>query len=160
MSWTSWLYLHVTEIIWKLFVNKFIQKFHTLNIEYILYLQQMQVFEERLGMSIVPAITCTSVYLSSMEFCSINLTTVLEDVLKISVHKMCLKFILLKSQPPLPATMSQRVVRSPVNMMTSSNGNIFRVTGHLCVEFTGPWWIPHTKASDAELWCLLWSAPK
>ena len=25
-----------------------------------------------------------------------------------------------------------------VNMMTSSNGNIFRVTGHLCGEFTGP----------------------
>ena len=35
-------------------------------------------------------------------------------------------------------------------MMTSSNGNIFRVTGHLCVKFTGPRWIPHTKASDAE----------
>ena len=31
-------------------------------------------------------------------------------------------------------------------MMTSSNGNIFRVTGHLCGEFTGPRWIPHTKA--------------
>ena len=30
-------------------------------------------------------------------------------------------------------------------MMTSSNGNIFRVTGHLCGKFTGPWWIPHTK---------------
>ena len=43
-------------------------------------------------------------------------------------------------------------------MMTSSNGNIFRVTGHLCGEFTGPRWIPHTKASDAQLWCLLWSA--
>ena len=42
-------------------------------------------------------------------------------------------------------------------MMTSSNGNIVRVTGHLCGEFTGPRWIPHTKASDAELWCLLWS---
>ena len=28
-------------------------------------------------------------------------------------------------------------------MMTSSNGNIFRVTGHLCGEFTGPRWIPH-----------------
>ena len=40
-------------------------------------------------------------------------------------------------------------------MMTSSNGNIFRVTGHLCGEFTGPRWIPHTKASDAELWCFL-----
>ena len=26
----------------------------------------------------------------------------------------------------------------PVNMMTSSNGNIFRVTGPLCGEFTGP----------------------
>ena len=44
------------------------------------------------------------------------------------------------------------------NMMTSSNGNIFRVTGHLCGEFTGPRWIPHTKASVTELWCFLWSA--
>ena len=43
-------------------------------------------------------------------------------------------------------------------MMTSSNGNIFRVTGHLCGEFTGVRWIPRTKASDAELWCFLWSA--
>ena len=29
-------------------------------------------------------------------------------------------------------------VRIMANMMTSSNGNIFRVTGHLCGEFTGP----------------------
>ena len=43
-------------------------------------------------------------------------------------------------------------------MMTSSNGDIFRVTGHLCGEFTGPRWIPRTKASDAELWWFLWSA--
>ena len=42
-------------------------------------------------------------------------------------------------------------------MMTSSNGNIVRVTGHLCREFTGLRWIPRTKASDAELWCFLWS---
>ena len=41
------------------------------------------------------------------------------------------------------------------NMMTWLNGNIFRVTGHLCGEFTGHWWIPRTKASDAELWCIL-----
>ena len=27
-------------------------------------------------------------------------------------------------------------------MMTSLNGNIFRATGHLCGEFTGPRWIP------------------
>ena len=43
-------------------------------------------------------------------------------------------------------------------MMTSSNGNIFRDIDHLCGEFTGHRWIPHTKASDAELWCFLWSA--
>ena len=48
--------------------------------------------------------------------------------------------------------------RSYFYMMTSSNGNIFRATGHLCGEFTGQRWIPHTKASDAELWCFLWSA--
>ena len=42
-------------------------------------------------------------------------------------------------------------------MMTSWNGNIFRVTGHLCEEFTGHRWIPLTKASGAELWCFLWS---
>ena len=45
-------------------------------------------------------------------------------------------------------------------MMTSSNGNIFRVTGHLCGEFTGHRWIPRTKANVAELWCFLWSAPE
>ena len=41
------------------------------------------------------------------------------------------------------------------DMMTSSNGNIFRVTGHLCRVFTGHRWIPRTKASDAERWCFL-----
>ena len=38
-------------------------------------------------------------------------------------------------------------------MMTSSNGNIFRVTGPLCGEFTVHRWIPLTKASAAE---ILW----
>ena len=37
---------------------------------------------------------------------------------------------------------------------------IFRVTGHLCGEFTGHRWIPRTKASDAELWCFLWCTPE
>ena len=45
-------------------------------------------------------------------------------------------------------------------MMTSSNGNIFRVTGPLCGKFTGHRWIPLTKASDAELWRFLWSMPE
>ena len=30
-------------------------------------------------------------------------------------------------------------------MMTSSHGDIFRITGHLCVEFTGHRWIPRHK---------------
>ena len=38
----------------------------------------------------------------------------------------------------------------PLYMMTSSNGNIFRVTGTLCGEVTGHQWIPLTKARDAE----------
>ena len=42
--------------------------------------------------------------------------------------------------------------------MTSSNGNIYRVTGPLRGEPTDHQWIPLTMASDAELWHFLWSA--
>ena len=52
------------------------------------------------------------------------------------------------------------VTRGNRCMIMSSDGNIFHVTGHLCGEFTGSRWSPHTRASDAELWCLLWSAPE
>ena len=45
-------------------------------------------------------------------------------------------------------------------MMTSSNGNIIRIIGHLCGDFTGHRWIPLTKASDSELWCSFSSAPE
>ena len=45
-------------------------------------------------------------------------------------------------------------------MMTSSNGNIFRVTGPSWGDSTGHCWIPLTKAIDAELWCFLWSWPE
>ena len=58
------------------------------------------------------------------------------------------------------AQLTSHIGESKFHMMTSSNENIFRVTGHLCVEFTGHRWIPHTKASDAERWCSLWSAPE
>ena len=42
--------------------------------------------------------------------------------------------------------------------MTSSNGNIFRVTGHLCGEFTGPRWIPRHKGQwrGALMFSLIW----
>ena len=41
--------------------------------------------------------------------------------------------------------MQQETSHAQKYMMTSSNGNIFCVTGHMCGEFTGPRWIPHTK---------------
>ena len=44
--------------------------------------------------------------------------------------------------------------------MTSSNGNIFRVTGLLCGEFTGHRWIFLTRDSDVDLWCFLWFVPE
>ena len=47
-----------------------------------------------------------------------------------------------------------------IRMMTSLNGNIFRVTGPLRGESTGHRWIPLTEASDAELWCFIWLAPE
>ena len=71
-----------------------------------------------------------------------------------------------------PGTVSQPLILAVVvchcsvypyylrSMMTSSNGNIFRVTGPSCGEFTGHRWIPRTKASNAELWCFLWYAPE
>ena len=43
-------------------------------------------------------------------------------------------------------------------MMTSSNGNMFRVTGHLCGKFTGTRRLPCTKASGAEFCCFSWFA--
>ena len=44
--------------------------------------------------------------------------------------------------------------------MTSSNGNRFRVTGRLWEKSTGHRWIPLTKASEAKLWCFVWSVPE
>ena len=49
---------------------------------------------------------------------------------------------------PMPVMWPWQIpVKSPSthNMMTSLNGNIFRVTGPLCGEFTGHQWIPRTK---------------
>ena len=44
-------------------------------------------------------------------------------------------------------------------MVTPSNANLFRVTGPLCGEYIGHWWIPLTKAGYGEPWCSLWSPP-
>ena len=45
-------------------------------------------------------------------------------------------------------------VPASARMTTSSNGNIFRVTGTLGGEFTVHRWIPRTKASEPDLWCF------
>ena len=60
----------------------------------------------------------------------------------------------------IPLTQRQQCGSLVFFMMTSWNGNIFRVTGLLWVQSTGYRWISLTKVSDAELWCFLWSAPE
>ena len=57
-------------------------------------------------------------------------------------------------------TAEQFTMTGAASMMTSSNGNIFHVTGPLCREFTNYSWIPLIKASDVALWGFLWSAPE
>ena len=45
-------------------------------------------------------------------------------------------------------------------IMMSSNGNIFRVTGPLWGESTGYQRITLSKTSGAGLWCFIWSTPE
>ena len=79
-------------------------------------------------------------------------------VLGFSQHfSLWLNACLAPSPLDWPVASSMRC-KSYLVMMTSSNKNIFRVTGFLCGKFTGHRWIPHTKAGDAELWCFLFSA--
>ena len=54
-------------------------------------------------------------------------------------------------------TYSKRWIPLPEPMMTSSNGNIFRLFGHLCGEFTGHRWIPRTKERGALMFSLICS---
>ena len=42
-------------------------------------------------------------------------------------------------------------------MMTSSNGDIFRVTGHLCGEFTGPGEFPTQRPVTRSFDVFFWS---
>ena len=80
-----------------------------------------------------------------------------------SVGNMCLRYLGIWSGILWLFNVTHTHMRL---MMTSSKGNIFRVAGPLCVcvagggGFTGHRWISLTKASDAELWCCLWSTPE
>ena len=66
-------------------------------------------------------------------------------------HAFCIKCIIFLDQSTSPSSIQI--------MMTPSNENLFRITGLLWGELTRHRWIPITKASDAELWYFLWSAP-
>ena len=72
-----------------------------------------------------------------------------------------LNFTELPSMGPIDnkSPLVHDLIPEPV-MMTSSNGNIFRVIDPLSGEFTCHRWIPLRKASDVEFWCFLWSAPE
>ena len=48
----------------------------------------------------------------------------------------------------------------PVTWWRHQMETFFRVTGPLWGESNRHWWIPLTKASDAELWCFIWSEPE
>ena len=61
--------------------------------------------------------------------------------------------------PILQGTTSAAITMTEHTMVTSSNGNIFRVTGPLWGESAGDRWIPLTEASEAELWCFLCDWP-
>ena len=66
--------------------------------------------------------------------------------------------LVVAAERPWSAIGSLPRLQKAYDMMTSSNGSIFHVTCHLCGEFTDHRWILRTKASDAELWCVLRSA--
>ena len=90
------------------------------------------------------------------------------DILQTTYSKILVRILLYLIQISLKCVPNGPFKNNPAliqimawrRMMTSSIGNIFRVTGPLCGEFTGDRWIPLTKASDAELWCFLSSVPE
>ena len=64
---------------------------------------------------------------------------------------------------PIPLVtqhMGSTAAKARIGGITEIHDDAISVTGPLCGEFTGYRWIPLTKASDAELWCFLWSAPE
>ena len=96
----------------------------------------------------------TKVRIHSFDYRSTCILKQLQRLFKMEVAWKCYTWVVLN--PGVCITDNFPCKR--LLMMTSSNGNIFRVTGLLWGEFTGDRWIPLTKANDAELWCFLWAA--
>ena len=76
----------------------------------------------------------------------LNITLWSDDINKQGWTFRCVRTVYVNTIPiscqrcrhPFISYDSYRVSMTFVWMMTSSNGNIFHVTGHLCGEFTGP----------------------
>ena len=83
-----------------------------------------------------------------------------ERPLNLITHSLLLFIRQSQAWLSLGLQMFHHITVDDYHMMTSSNGNLFRATEPLWGESTGDWWIPPTKASDAELWWFLWSAPE
>ena len=81
------------------------------------------------------------------------------SIIEATTKNMDKSLALIHSEVVIQPQQTKHNITININTMTSSNGNIFRVTGPLCGEFTGHRWIPRTNASDAELWRFLWSGP-
>ena len=76
-------------------------------------------------------------------------TFFINDIEIISFYSMFFTYDYFKGMKYLSGILQPiLLVKCDKFMMTSSNGNIFRVTGHLCGVFTGLRWIPHTGQ-----WC-------
>ena len=90
-------------------------------------------------------ITWTNVDWSSVESSDIHIRAISLKMPQ-PITKICLKITCLKFHSSFPGFNKLRHLQSSkllpllyrISMMTSSNGNIFRVTGPLCGEFTGP----------------------
>ena len=89
-----------------------------------------------------------------------KLTAYVVQILQVVCNHTRHRTLRVRWSSKLMMAMFYYVLTTLLFMMTSSNGNIFRVTGLLCEEFTDHRWVPRTKASDAKLWCCLWSAPE
>ena len=100
-------------------------------------------------------VACLLPSLFSIELFETNLSEIL-----LKIHMFSLKKMHLKNVNHFVGILVCQAALFLIFMKTSSNGNIFRITGHLCGEFTSYRWIPRTKASNAELWGFLWSVPE
>ena len=108
------------------------------------------------------AVTWTNTDMFLIGLWKTNFSEIWIKMLNLSFMKMILKILSAKWRPFCPGERLENVKAASPRaqcIIASSNGNIFRYW-LLCGEFTGHPWIPLTKASDAELWSFLWSAPE